>query len=218
MQHHHRGQFQIKFCQSWWENQNQTQVCSSSPISHTWKPNRKTVEKIFVLFKNWRPCRFSGNVFLSSMKMNHYLGNLPVTRTLCEGIFSWNPNFMSYVHSFSWTGVPQQQERQMVWLKCSSKNSWLQQLKLSQPSNQLWVEEFHLKREELWIMYHTLPAWHCEYPKNRAQQTISTGPKFFWWWFLHLSVWKFPGFPTRCIEETNSHGFQMVKQKLHFEL
>lgn len=29
---------------------------------------------------------------------------------------------------------------------------------------------------------------------------------------------KTPSFPIRCIEEANSHGFQMVKQKLHFEL
>ena len=37
-------------------------------------------------------------------------------------------------------------------------------------------------------------------------------------WLLHLPVWKFTSFPIRCIEETSSHGFQMVRQKLRFEL
>lgn len=83
-----------------------------APISHTWKPNRKNVEKIFVLLKNRRPCWFSGNVFLSSMKNESLFGNLPVTLTFCDGNL-----FMKSLHSFSWTGVPQQQERQMVWFK-----------------------------------------------------------------------------------------------------
>lgn len=59
-----------------------------APISHTWKPNRKNVEKICVLLKNRRPCRFSGNVFLSSMKMNHYLGKPP-----SDPHFLWRESF-----------------------------------------------------------------------------------------------------------------------------
>ncbi len=74
---------------------------------------------MFVFLKNRGTCQFSGTVFLSSMKMIPYLA-LETSQSAhnCSMESQFHVSGIlketSDVHSLCWTGVPQQQERQMA--------------------------------------------------------------------------------------------------------